>query len=225
MIGQYCERTTAGFWAEPANLLSNLAFAAAAWGLWRLRRGTPDAATRAGWFSGMAFAIAIASGLNHSVATPVARALDEGSIVLFQISALWRYARGVLRWRPSISALSVIALIGSSVAARILTTSFNGSVPYLPALLATFALGIDHRRAGRRGPWRVLAGSGFIAIGLLFRTIDKVVCGSFPTGTHFLWHILAASVVYQFGRAVIENDVGAAQVRSVFTRRDNDLSK
>jgi hypothetical protein len=31
---------------------------------------------------------------------------------------------------------------------------------------------------------------------LVFRTIDRAVCSSVPIGTHFIWHLLNAVVLY-----------------------------
>ena len=34
-----------------------------------------------------------------------------------------------------------------------------------------------------------LAGSAIFVVSVICRMIDPLVCGSFPLGTHFLWHI------------------------------------
>jgi len=35
-------------------------------------------------------------------------------------------------------------------------------------------------------------GAMVLVVSLVFRTVDTPMCGSFPLGTHFLWHILNA---------------------------------
>jgi hypothetical protein len=52
--------------------------------------------------------------------------------------------------------------------------------------------------AGARNPAR--AAAVFVAA-LSFRTIDSNICAAFPTGTHFMWHVLAAAAVYLAMRA------------------------
>jgi hypothetical protein len=44
-------------------------------------------------------------------------------------------------------------------------------------------------RGSKAGWYNVVAGCVF-AVALAWRTLDPMVCGSFPLGTHFLWHTL-----------------------------------
>ena len=89
MISLYCERTAPGLWAEPFNVISNIGFAIAAWAIWQLRRDVSAPLPLVRFFTALTFTIAIGSALFHMLATPWARVLDEGPIVLFQISFLW----------------------------------------------------------------------------------------------------------------------------------------
>jgi hypothetical protein len=70
----------------------------------------------------------------------------------------------------------------------------NGSSEYLMPLAALVVVGalapIDNVRR-----WIVLAAILF-AVSLVFRTIDRAVCGHFPLGTHFIWHVLNAAVLF-----------------------------
>lgn len=52
------------------------------------------------------------------------------------------------------------------------------------------------------GQWFAVAG-GLFACSLLLRSLDEPVCGSFGAGTHFLWHLLNALVLYLLGRALV----------------------
>jgi hypothetical protein len=47
-----------------------------------------------------------------------------------------------------------------------------------------------------------LAAAVFV-ISLAFRTVDRAVCGTFPLGTHFIWHLLNAVVLFVLLRAAI----------------------
>ena len=40
-------------------------------------------------------------------------------------------------------------------------------------------------------------------VSLAFRTMDQAVCPAFPLGTHFIWHLLNAGVLYILLRAAI----------------------
>jgi hypothetical protein len=66
---------------------------------------------------------------------------------------------------------------------------FNGSGQYFPAAVGLAALAAILRLRRRQvAPWIVGAALAF-GVALLFRTADLAVCGVFPVGTHFLWHV------------------------------------
>ena len=48
-------------------------------------------------------------------------------------------------------------------------------------------------------------GAGMLAVSLIFRTIDEAVCGAFPLGTHFLWHILNAVLLGWMIRVLVRH--------------------
>jgi len=52
----------------------------------------------------------------------------------------------------------------------------------------------------RRG---ILAAAAIFAVSLSFRTVDRMLCGAFPLGTHFVWHLLNAVVLYLLLRTAI----------------------
>jgi hypothetical protein len=57
------------------------------------------------------------------------------------------------------------------------------------------------------GPARrdlVLAAMIF-TLSLALRTIDAAACEAFPLGTHFLWHLLNAAVLYVLLRAAMRH--------------------
>jgi hypothetical protein len=44
------------------------------------------------------------------------------------------------------------------------------------------------------------------AVALVFRTIDTPICRAWPSGTHFVWHLLNALVMYLSVRALVRAD-------------------
>lgn len=48
-----------------------------------------------------------------------------------------------------------------------------------------------------------LVAAGLFVVSLIFRIIDLDVCARFPIGTHFLWHVLNAAVLYTVLRGAI----------------------
>jgi hypothetical protein len=81
--------------------------------------------------------------------------------------------------------------------------AINGSLIYAPALLVIFILGCYHyqRREVERG--LLLAAAGIFLLSVFLRSIDNMMCSQFDLGTHFLWHLLNAWVIYLAMRALI----------------------
>jgi hypothetical protein len=42
-------------------------------------------------------------------------------------------------------------------------------------------------------------------VSLAFRTADLPLCATLPSGTHFLWHILNAAVLYSLVRTMMRH--------------------
>ena len=107
-----------------------------------------------------------------------------------------------MRLPPQTAAALLVAFLAAVAGARQLPGVLNGSVVYAPALLATAALGVYHARTQPRARLALLAAAGLLAAAVLLRTVDHVVCPALPVGTHFLWHVLTAHVLYLFTRVL-----------------------
>jgi Ceramidase len=213
-IDLYCERTDASFWAEPANALTNAAFliaAAAASLLWR-RAGGRD------WPALALIVVVAAVGLGsftfHTVATRGAMLADVIPIAIF----IYGYLLLALRRFLHLSAAAAIAIVvGYAAGAQALSwlgppRALNGSIGYLPALVAMVAMArVTHGRVRRGLELAVM----IFTVSLALRTIDLAACEIFPFGTHFLWHLLNAAVLYVLLRTAIRESGSetAASVR------------
>src|SRR5689334_15677191 len=93
VIDLYCERTGAGLWAEPFNVLSNAAYLVVAWALLREARRAARGDRQAYALAILPLAIAAGSALFHLFATAWARRLDEAPILAFELLFVWMYAR------------------------------------------------------------------------------------------------------------------------------------
>jgi hypothetical protein len=65
----------------------------------------------------------------------------------------------------------------------------NGSLIYTPTVILLLAVSLFHGAKGKRDPIPLLGATAAFFAALVFRTIDNVLCPSFPVGTHFLWHL------------------------------------
>jgi hypothetical protein len=218
-IDLYCERTDASMWAEPANALTNAAFlvaAAAALVLWR-RAGGRD------WPALALIIVVAAVGLGsftfHTVATRGAVLADVIPIAIF----IYGYLLLALRRFLHLSAgIAIAIVVGYAAGAQALSwlappRALNGSIGYLPALVAMIAMARVTSGQARRGLELAVM---IFTVSLALRTIDLAACEAFPVGTHFLWHLLNAAVLYVLLRTAIgikESDSKTA----ASARRDN----
>jgi len=211
-IDLYCERTDASFWAEPANALTNAAFpvaAAAAFWLWR-RAGGRD------WPALALIIVVVAVGVGsfafHTLATRSAMLADVIPIAIFIYGYLLLVLRRLLRLSLGVSAaIVVVYAIGAQAQSWLAPLGvLNGSVGYLPALVALIVVARATRGQARRGlEWAVM----IFTVSLASLTVDLAVCDAFPLGTHFAWHLLNAVVLYVLLRTAIKA-AGSENARS-----------
>jgi Ceramidase len=228
----YCERLDARFWAEPFNATTNLAFflaALAAWNLWwRHDRGDrPVLALIA-----LVLMIGIGSFLFHTMPAPWSARADVIPIQLFAfgyfVLAMRRFLGLGAIAAAAATAAFVIASFGLQrwLAPLLPPGTARGSAAYASFLLALFATAwlvrartrenaisnVGARGLGGYGAACALALAGVLfAISLTLRSIDQAVCTAMPIGTHFLWHLLNAAVVFILLRAAMSSGPRAGQ--------------
>jgi hypothetical protein len=201
----YCERTVSGWWAEPLNAVTSLAYLAAAWSAWSLaqRRGIlrPGLAV----LIGLAVAIGIGSVAFHTVPSIGTRIADELPILLFQLLFLCLYARDVAGLSARAAAVGLAVFVAAAVWCRGYPNLLNGSLVYAPAVVVTALIGCHYwLKAGSEHPL-LLAAAALLVLAVGLRTLDLALCPTFPIGTHFLWHLATAGVLYLSLRALILN--------------------
>ncbi|KAA3596048.1 MAG: hypothetical protein D8M57_10900 [Candidatus Scalindua sp. AMX11] len=203
---EYCERCGPGLFAEPFNAISNVAFFLAAFSVWLLAQRRCGLSTGTWILIGLVIAVGTGSTLWHTFATPWAEALDRIPILLFQLAFLWRYSWQIMRfrWYPTVALLAGFLLMGFGM--TLLPPILNRSLLYLPAFVLLLVLGVYHYRRSRKEPSIMLTAAGVFLFAIIFRTIDLIVCSSFPIGTHFLWHILNGLTMYLVIRSLIVNE-------------------
>lgn len=193
-IDAYCERTDAGLWSEPVNALTNLAFLVSAVIMWRRCAGRPMGRALAA----VLFLIGIGSGLFHTHATAWAAMADTLPILGFILLYIFAANRDFWRWPLWLSLLGTAAFIPWAMAFTPLfaalpffeVSSFYWPVPLLILLYAVLL------RARAPATARGLAiGAGILVLSLTARSLDEASCEVIPFGTHFLWHLLNATML------------------------------
>ncbi|MGF1554213.1 MAG: ceramidase domain-containing protein [Paracoccaceae bacterium] len=203
-VGDYCERLNAahpaGFWAEPLNAVTNAAFLIAAFVAYR------EAARRDRFDGPVVFllinlcAIGVGSFLFHTFSTIWAALMDTTPIMIFILAyftiTMNRYVGLAWGW----AALSILGFLAAMVAMSyvlnvLLRDIVGGSVSYGPALLSLLAIGGWLASRGHPAGRGLMIAAGLFTLSLTFRALDDPVCSALPTGTHFLWHCLNATVL------------------------------
>lgn len=217
----YCERIDGSFWAEPLNAVTNAAFVVAAlagfW-LWR-RQGDRDPVTLV--LIGLVFAIGIGSFLFHTIPNRWTLLADVVPIQLFAFGYFAFALKRFLGLSGAITAFGTLVFLGlalglSAAGRAILPVGMAGSAGYAAFLLGLsgVALALARRPALRHQSQLLALAAGAFAVSLTMRSIDNALCGSLPLGTHWLWHLLNASVLYLLLRAAAISECPAVTASS-----------
>lgn len=195
-VDSYCERLDPGYWAEPVNAVTNLAFLLAALVMWRRLRGQPLPLARA--MAAVLAVIGIGSYLFHTHATAWAGLADVLPIlgfILLYLYAANRHFWGLRVW----PALALTALFFPYAAATVplfsMIPGLGSSAGYAPVPLLILVYAALLRRRAPDTARGLAAGAGVLIVSLTFRTLDGPLCAAWPLGTHFLWHILNATML------------------------------
>ena len=190
-VDGYCERTGPGYWAEPVNALTNMAFLAAAVVIWPRVRGLPAG-------QGMVVLLAVigvGSWMFHTHANRLTGLMDVVPILAFILSYVFVASRDFLQLRPWQAGLIAAAFLPYAMA----LVPLFGTIPFLrvsafywpvPKMILIFAwLVRTTAPVTARG---LASGAGVLTLSLVFRSLDGALCAGFPLGTHFMWHLLNA---------------------------------
>lgn len=212
----YCERgVDPSFWAEPFNAVTNLAFLlAAAWALalWLRHRAERGALFELAMVL-LVFVIGIGSFLFHTFATRWAAFADTIPIGIFMMAYMGYALRCYLRWQWwAVAAGLLIFFFALSQASMVRCDGgpcLNGSVAYVPALLAMLLIGLAVSPRKHPAAGHLIAAGLIFGVSLTFRSLDRAWCDATdvaalgPLGLHFLWHCLNAAVLFTLLRAAI----------------------
>ena len=212
----YCERgTDPAFWAEPLNAVSNFAFIVAALlalRFWVAKRNAPNGVPELGLIL-LVVAVGAGSFLFHTFATRWAMLADTLPIGIFMLAYLCYAIRRFAGASWIATGFSIALFLAAGAGLESISCDggrcLNGSLGYVPALAAMMIIGgalqtTEHPAAGP-----VFSAAGVFAASLVFRSVDWLVCPStliqpgWRTGTHAVWHVLNATVLYLLLRAAV----------------------
>lgn len=195
-IDSYCERLSPAYWAEPINAVTNAAFLIAAFIMWRRVRG--PGMPLAKMLVVILVGIGIGSYLFHTHAQVWSALADTAPILLFILTYIFAMNRDVWQLRPlyaGIGAALFVPYAALTIPVFQLIPGLGGSAAYapVPLLILIYAILLSKRRPDTaRG---LATGAVILIVSITFRALDAPICMQFPTGTHFLWHILNATML------------------------------
>jgi hypothetical protein len=166
------------------------------------RRGTDSDALRLQ--TDLLAAIGVGSALFHLCASRWSQILDVLPILALQTPFVWCYARQIVVLNRLLSTVIAVFLVGTQVSLQYSET-LNGLLSYLPSLVMLFAAGIYHLVTCKCERFSIILAATVFLPAVILRTIDLAVCGAIPIGTHFLWHLLSALVLYLAMRGLVLN--------------------
>lgn len=227
-VFQYCERgTDAALWAEPINAVSNAGFFLAALIFWQLVLWRPreERSPDHYLFVALVFLIGCGSLAFHLYANEGTELADVIPISLFMLVylgfALNRFLSVPPGWTVLLVAIftALVAVsmrvdcwdggIGWQSAVEGAKPCLNGSMSYLPALGALIIVGmVAAERRHRAAPYLLWAAVVF-TVSIVLRSLDFALCDQIEidgrdVGTHFVWHLLNAVVLFLLLRASLE---------------------
>lgn len=203
-IDIYCERVDASWWAEPLNALTNLAFVLAGLLIMRQRHG------RSMLLGMLIVAIGIGSFLFHTHANRLTGLIDVAFIGIYLATYAWLWPLVVWQKSGALQVASVIALAGMILLTTLVNQGIKPVWPDVPpgvytgAWLFLMALAVlSKTKQPSTSSWLWLTAALFLG-SLTARQLDMPLCQS-TGGTHWLWHVLNACVLYASARALTVN--------------------
>jgi hypothetical protein len=195
------------FMAEPVNTITNaFIIIAAIFALRDIRRTRRDLPIDLAILLFLLFATGVGSFFWHGFRTRVALAFDAlpGLAFLFVFAGLWMRTL----WGGLAGLLGALGLLGASVLSLYVGRLYLSGLPGMPPAIflvpayATVAFaGIilatvtAHRYGGETARLGAIALASAITAAVC-RSIDLLMCGIVPFGTHFIWHILLSLSAY-----------------------------
>ncbi len=205
-----CERSSALWYAEPLNTISNLGFLYVAVMIYRYYHKHEDLERRWIWdihaLTFLTFIIGLNSIAFHMFPNPITELLDTIPIVMFIMiyftSVLFRIGRVNLFQ----GIICLVAFVGfSHMLVHQFPRALNDSIGYLSSMIALVVIAVYLHLKARPSSTHFMMAAIIGITSLFCRAIDRELCGMFPLGTHFLWHMLNATLLYILMKQIVRN--------------------
>lgn len=205
-----CERIGLGPMAEPLNVLSSLAFMFVAVSIYRHYKLHEDVKGKWIWdvrvLTFLTFIIGVNSLVFHAYPTPTTELADTITIVMFIIIYFWCVLFRIGRTTVFQAAICFTAFVGfSHILVHQFPRALNDSIGYLSSMIALIMIAVYLYLKARPSAVHFMLAAIVGVVSLFCRAIDREICSMMPTGTHFLWHTLNATLIYILLKQLVRN--------------------
>lgn len=199
-IDNYCERLDPSLWAEPLNALTNASFFIAAWFVFKAGNSF-----HARLLAGLIALVGLGSTLFHTFANRLTMLGDVIPIAIFTFVYLWLAMRHLAAFNRIQSVLGLVLFILAAVVAGAVPDPYrlNGSIAYIPCLLAMLSLAALMHKTNRPAARMLFLTALLFSGSLFFRSVDMAWCDALPLGTHIMWHLLNGLVLYRLSKTLL----------------------
>lgn len=196
----YCERgQSTTLLAEPINAVTNLAFLFFGWLAYRLVQKTDHSSKLLSSLPLLLSIVGIGSFIYHTDRNATTLLFDAVPIYVFMLTSLFLLLTKILRdHRKSLLVLMSFIVVEVLLTIVVPRDFLNNSIRHIIAVCFMTILSFFlHQKYGPKILVTMLSVIALYATAIVFRSVDLLVCQAFFTGTHFLWHLLAAVAGYQ----------------------------
>ncbi|MBA3911862.1 MAG: hypothetical protein C0524_18785 [Rhodobacter sp.] len=191
-VDGYCERVASGFWGEPFNTLTGLAFLGV--GLAAFARGPFGDDRRA---AAALVLVGVASAAQHGFSVVLVVWTDIAANLLYLVLLgvlLLRRLAGAGAVASVFAALSAVAVVNQMLQSVGIRTAFGiWADMFVVLMLVLFGAALAMRARHPATACRIALAAAVLAGGLPFRFLDGGLCDIWPLGTHGIWHLVNAT--------------------------------
>lgn len=206
-MSTYCENGIGLFSSQPLNTISNIAILISAYFSYQLIRTHHIKKISIAVLPLIAAILGVGSILWHGAPNLITSFADTLPLSIFLLISFFFLLDKIL---PNRGLAPVILLAFMLIEVPFMfgiLPSFNGFIPYLIALIFGLFIFFGLARKYNDVTLQMASIIPLFVTAFFFRTIDLTICSAFPIGTHFIWHILNAVVLYLFTRLIVKIEI------------------
>jgi hypothetical protein len=205
-----CERSGMGIWDEPLNVISSVAFMLVAVSIYRHYHRHEDLQEKWIWdvhaLTFLTFMIGVNSIIFHMIPNPTTELLDTVTIVLFIMLYFWSVLFRIGRTSFFSALICFVAFVGfSHILVHQFPRAMNDSIGYLSSMIALIMIAVHLHLRARPSSSHFMLAALIGVISLFCRVIDREICDEISIGSHFMWHILNAMLLYILLKQLVRN--------------------